>query len=189
MQPVIANARGVTHHQGFLRAEAGAITLDWVTITAASVMLTVAAVLVIGDEAMGLVDRMADEDAAHQRAVMEMTARQNARVAREPRVLYYPDSPEMAGQTPVMAGVSGVTIDRPRDAGGGGAFEPEIDEPVRTDHAGIAPAMPAELDADRVAEKETAGVVGVTGAVREACAEEAENPWVSESLRQTAQCD
>ncbi|MEO1773744.1 MAG: hypothetical protein AAFS07_02195 [Pseudomonadota bacterium] len=183
MQPVIeeSGVRGVTTKRSFFRADDGAVSLDWMTLAAGLVVLTSAVIGFYGGQAIGLVDKLTDEDAAHQRAVMAMQSERDARAEHEPRGLYYPDRPE-AVEVSVPGGVSGVTVVRPRDAGGAGAFEPHIAEPERHDVSGAAPAMPS-------VDTYGAGASGVAVGTTQNDAVCADTPWVAESLRQSADCE
>lgn len=182
MQPMseFLAARGKKSRRGFLRAEDGAIALEWLTLTAGTVILSATLVGVYGSQAMGLVDRAAEEDAMHGRAALAAHAPVRSATAHEPRMLYYPDSPELAVNG---AAVAGVTIDRPRDAGGKGAFEPAIAEPTRTAVEGAGPAMPLAV---AVAEQADVSIAGESVPGGDTCAD---NAWVTESLREAGSCD
>lgn len=164
-----------------LADDRGAVTLDWLTLAAGGVILSAALVATIGDDVMRLAETMAAEASATEGESAAMSAMRIGRDAGatgrgtaedEPRRLYYPDRPEMGGPLPLPPlDAPGVSVAAPSDAGGRGAFEPEIAEPAAQDPvampslAGMG-AMPAEdaapsiaapdCDADEAAARENA---------------------------------
>lgn len=170
--------------------EAGAMTLDWMSLTGGVVVATVAIVGVIATDAVGLVGKMNDMDAAHHRAVAEakvLAERGGMASAAEPARLYYPDS--TAGPAP-MGSDTAVLIAAPRDSGGGGAFEPAIAEPRRGEETiaaigGPSLAVPGVDGGPAV----DAAVTGGVGAAADDCRDRAAaNPFMTESLLSSEAC-
>ncbi|MEM9781472.1 MAG: hypothetical protein AAF899_03255 [Pseudomonadota bacterium] len=170
------------------------MTLDWLAVVSGGILMTVVAVTVIGDDAIGVVTDLNDREAAHEAAVAAAAERAFARRERaamaEPRRTYYPDAPEIGGVTGTGTSASVETglIAAPRDAGGTGAFEPAIAEPdvvssaVLTDglrfDVAVTDAAP-EVDGTRPGAEDDHDCVA---ALRD-------NPFLSESLVQTGGCD
>ncbi|MEM6972467.1 MAG: hypothetical protein AAF577_06650 [Pseudomonadota bacterium] len=158
-------------------------------------MVAVLVVTFVGDDAIGVVSDLNDREAVHEAAVAAVAERERRREIEEhgaePRRIYYPDSPEAdggarsAGASPATS--ASLQIDT-RGGGATGAFEPAIAEPRRVDPSSDGPVVPAfDVKFDDTSEL----VPGlIPSSEQESCLDEVRaNPFVSESLINTAGCD
>lgn len=130
---------------GFLHDRRGAVTLDWTTLVAALVIGGVAAVVLVGDDAMRIAGKMMAETedgagaaGAADRVGLTASADRSGPAEREraPSTLFRPEAPDLP--VVVLDETGTPVVARRSDTGGRGAFDPALAEPGRPDD----PRMP-----------------------------------------------
>ncbi|MEM6677028.1 MAG: hypothetical protein AAF675_04055 [Pseudomonadota bacterium] len=179
----------------FLRAETGAITLDWLTLVAGTLLLGFGAfVFVAGDvtklaEMIGIETR---DEVAKADSLWGAQERSPRQIGQEPRLLYYPDSPET--DVAALTRDAAPMIDQPLEIGASGAFEPAIADPGASRE--IAEPMLNQSVAPEIASPNVQ--IEDIAVPREACeavlAEAgappaADNPWVSRFIAEEQLCE
>ncbi|MEM8626005.1 MAG: hypothetical protein AAGG47_21160 [Pseudomonadota bacterium] len=184
----------------FRQADRGAVTLDWVTLVATLLVLSMGVFFSVGGDVRALTSAIgleASEEVAAAGGVFG--ARDDRPVIKrnenEPLRVFDPGTLQGGGgeQAAMMP-----YLDRPMGDGASGAFEPALAEPRRTNAApqpelafreaeltpmerGLRAAVTLETDAPRAACPETEQFGGVAGQVDE-------NQWVSGILEKEVRC-
>ncbi|MEM6487838.1 MAG: hypothetical protein AAF677_06125 [Pseudomonadota bacterium] len=168
---------------GFVGDQTGAMTLDWMSITAGALIAGAVTLGVVASDAMGLVSDLSIQDSAERQA-MQLSAPGPATI--EPGSKMAPSAIAAGSAGPRVAATTDFAVVLPSDAGGGGAFEPAIAEPEAKADPTVGLMAPIPVDAA------SGGTSDVVREAQDDCVIEidsAANPFVTGSLLQNEACD